>query len=113
MAVSISQLFVPSLLTASAVTIYTVPTLPATSTLARGRIRFSNTDTVTRAVTAYAIQSGGSAVAGNCFLNAESISANAYLDIDLPVLAAGGFIQALADLTNKVSVSELDGVIFS
>ena len=113
MAVLITQLFAPSQLTASAVTIYTVPTFPASTTLARGRLRFTNTDTSSRAVTVYAIQSGGSATAANCCANAETIAPNSHVDIDIPVLAAGGFIQALADVTTKVTVHALDGILFS
>jgi plastocyanin len=113
MAVQVLQLFAPVELAAAAATIFTVPSLPSTTVLARGRVRFTNTDTASHAVTAYAIQSGGSAVVADCFMNAESIAPNTHLDIDLPVLAAGGFMQAFADTANKVTVLQLDGTLFS
>src|SRR5574337_1494139 len=113
MAITIVQLFAAVQLTGSAATIYTVPTTPTSTTLMRGRMRFTNTDTVAHSVTAYAIQASGSASAANAFLNAESIAPNQHLDVDVPVLAAGGFIQAFADITLKVTAFSLDGVLFS
>lgn len=113
MAVQITPLFAPTQLTGAAATIYTLPSAPTTLTLARGRARFTNTDTAARAVTAYAVPVGGTAGAGNAFMNAVSIAPNAYLDVDLPVLAPGGFIQAFADVTLKVTMFCIDGILFS
>lgn len=113
MAVQITPLFAPTQLTAAAATIYTLPVSPSTLALARGRVRFTNTDTAARAVTAYAITVGGTASAANEFLPATSIAPNTYLDVDLPVLAPGGFIQAFADVTLKVTMFCIDGVLFS
>lgn len=113
MAVQITPLFSPVQLTGSAATIYTLPSAPTTLTLARGRVRFTNTDTAARAVTAYAIPFGGTATAANTFLNAETIAPNQHLDVDLPVLAPGGFIQAFADVTLKVTMFCIDGILFS
>lgn len=113
MAVQISQLFPATVLTAAAATIYTVPANPTTTTLSRGRIRFTNTSGATRAITAYAIQAGGAAGPANCFLNAETLTMNNHLDVDIPVLGAGGFIQAFADVTNDVTAFQLDGILFS
>lgn len=113
MTVQVVQLFAPAQLTGSAATIYTVPATPANIVLARGRIRFTNTDTIGHAVTAYAIQSGGTASATNEFMSAETIAPNTHLDVDLPVLAAGGFYQAFADVASKVTALSLDGILFS
>lgn len=103
----------PIMLTGSAATLYTVPANPSQILLSGGRMRFANQDTATRAITAYAIPSGGAATITTCFANAVSISANQYLDIDLPALGAGGFYQAFADTTNKVAASQLAGVLLS
>lgn len=113
MAVKITQLFAPTLLTGSAVTIYTVPASPVGIVLVRGRVRFTNQDTGLHTVTAYAIQAGGTASAANCFANAVSIAPGTYLDMDIPVLAAGGFIQALTDTASDVSIQSMDGVLFA
>ena len=113
MAVQITQLFPATQLTNAAATIYTVPSSPATTTLARGRVRFTNTDSASHSVTAYAIQAAGTSSAANCFANAETIAPNTHIDMDVPMLAAGGFIQALADAASKVTMTALDGILFS
>ena len=113
MTINISQLFAPAVLTGSAVTYYTVPAAPASNTLINGRVRFSNTTTGVVTVTAYAIQSGGSASAANAFMTLEGVPANAHVDVDLPLLGAGGFFQALAGATTSITVLCLGGVIFS
>lgn len=112
MAVQVTALFNPTQLTASAVTIYTVPATPLTTVLARARVRFTNTDTTSHSVIAYAIPNGGSATVTNCFVNSEAIAANTHLDSDVPLLGPGGVIQAKADAA-FVSMFPLDGILFS
>lgn len=111
MSVFVSQLFAATQLTGSAATIYTVPSNAVA--LAAARVRFTNTDTAVHTVTAYAIQSGGTASAANAFMNAEGIAPNTHLDVDVPVLTAAGFIQAFADTTQKVTMFSLGGILFS
>lgn len=113
MAIQVPKLFDPVQLAAAAATIFTMAANPATLILSRCRMRFTNTDTVARAVTAYGIPNGGAAGAGNAFLNAESIAPNQHLDVDVPVLGPGGFVQGFADVANKVTAHQLDGVLFS
>lgn len=113
MAIQVTQLFAPTLLTGSAATIYTVPSSPSTTVLKGGRVRLTNVDTAARAVTMYAIQSAGSASDTNTTLKAETIGPNTHLDVDVPMLAASGFIQAFCDSANKVSIQCVDGVLFS
>lgn len=110
--IQIQQLFAPTVLTGSAATIYTAPT-PATTAVKNIRVRFTNTTAGAIAVTAYAIQSGGTAGAGNEFIPAVSVGPNAYLDTDVPMLAAGGFIQAFAASAASITMTCLNGVIFS
>lgn len=113
MALTITRLFAPTVLTGEAATVYTVPSSPATTVLKGGKVRFTNTSNVAVAVTAYAVPNAGSAVAGNAFLNAESIGPNSHLDVALPSLAAGDFFQAFASAVTSVTVSEIGGVLFS
>jgi hypothetical protein len=113
MAVSIGVLFNPTVLTGSAAVIYTVPSTPSTTTLVNGRVRFTNTTTGPIAVTLYAVPSGGTAGAGNCEMNGESLAANAHVDVDVPLMGAGATIQAFAGTASDITMSALAGVLFS
>lgn len=113
MATSILQLFAPAQLTNAAVTYFTMPASPASSILSGGKVRFSNTDTVARTVTAYHVPAAGAASAANCFLNAVSIAPNQYLDVAMPQMRAEDTFQAKADANTAVTMVPLGGVIFS
>lgn len=113
MAVSIGVLFNPTVLTGSAAVIYTVPASPSTTTLINGRVRFTNTSNASQAITWYAVPSAGSPGAGNCQGNAETVAANAHLDIDVPLMGPNWTIQAFAGNASEVTVSALAGVLTS
>lgn len=113
MALSFLKLFAPTLITNAAATVYTMPSSPTGTVLRNGRVRLTNFDTTARAVTLYAVPSGGSASTTNEFLPAVGIAPGAFLDVDVPQLSVGDFIQALADVTNKVNIQSLDGVLQS
>jgi hypothetical protein len=113
MTITYSQLFAPTVLTTSAATLFTAPATLTTTLLRGGRIRFTNTTAGAVTVTAHAIPSGGSAAAGNMFLQAKSIAANDYLDTDVPMLGPGGFVQALASANTSVTASALSGSYFT
>jgi len=113
MALSITRLFAPVALGAAAATLFTNPASPISSVLRNGRVRFTNTTAGPVTVTAYAVPLAGTAAASNCFMNAESIAANSHLDIDVPMLAAGDFVQALASAAASITATALDGVGFS
>jgi hypothetical protein len=113
MAVSIGVLFAPTVLTGSAATVYTVPATPATTTLINGRVRFTNTSSASRAITLYVVPSGGTGGAGNCQMNAEALAQNTHVDVDLPIMGPGGFIQAFADAASDVTISALAGILTS
>lgn len=113
MTVTVIQMFAPTTLTTTAATLYTLSTVPAQAVMARGRIRFTNTDSSQRAVTAYAVQPAGAATVTNTFCPALVVQAGNVLDVDVPVLVAGGFIQAKVDSGVAVGASSLDGVVFS
>jgi hypothetical protein len=113
MAVQVANLFVPVVLTTSAANIYVAPATPTSLIVARIRVRFSNTSNASVSVTAYAIPTGGTALASNECLPGVAIAANAYLDVDIPVLAPGGAFAAMATAATSITVAQLDGVIFS
>lgn len=110
---TIIQLFPPTVLTTSAATLFIMATSPPAVVLRNGRIRFTNTTAGPVSVTAYAIQSGGTASASNAFLNGETIAPNSHLDSDIPMLAVSGFVQALASANTSVTATALDGVTFN
>lgn len=105
------KLFDVTTLGTVAATLYTVPTTPAGQGLFAGRVRVTNIAVSTHSVTAYAIPQGGTAAAANCFINGEAIAPNNHADFDIPNLAAGGFIQMLADTAASLNVSALNGVL--
>jgi hypothetical protein len=113
MAVSVGALFSPTVLTATAAVIYTVPTSPATTTLVNGRVRFTNTSGASRAITLYAVPASGTAGAGNCQMNAEALAQNTHVDVDVPLMGPGGTLQAFADAASDVTMSAIAGSLFS
>ncbi len=110
MAFQISALFIPTVLTVGATIIYTVP---AATVLYRGRVRLTNTDTVTRTVTVYYVPSGGAVNAGTTIMNAEGIAPNTHVDVDLPAMAAASTLQALSSSATCITISQIDGVLSS
>ena len=109
MALNFSLLFPSKLVNNAAVdTIYTVPAL---STLRNGKVRFVNSSGTAATIKVWMVPFGGTAGNANLALPTTSIAANSYLDIDLPVLDAGGTIQAQAGTASAISVFHLDGLL--
>ena len=114
MTIQFLQLFNPNQVdNAAPETLYTVPATPTAIILRNGRIRFSNPTAGAVTIKAWAVPSGGAAADTNCFLPTASIAAAGYLDVDVPVLAAGGFIQAQAGAAASISALCLDGFLQS
>lgn len=111
MAVQVIQMFPPTIMTTSPVSVFVMPAAPTQQVLNRGRIRFTNTDTVAHTVTAYELVSGSTVTSSFC--PALNVPPNSNLDIDVPVIAAGGTIQAFASIGTVVIAHALDGVLFS
>lgn len=113
MALTFSQLFTPVQLPNAAAVLFTMPTLPDTTVLKNGRVRLTNTSGGAVTVTLYAAASATASGAANCCLNAVSIAANNYLDIDLPTLKAGDTLRGLASAATSITMHEIGGVLFS
>ena len=114
MTISYIQLFEPIVLTTADQTLYTVPTTPNTNLLRGGRIRFANSSASAVQVIAYAVPSGSSASApGNVFAPNLSVPINGFIDVDVPLLGPGDSIQALAGSGSAITVSAINGAIFS
>lgn len=113
MALTFQQLFPPAVLPNAVGVIYTLPAAPASNVLMNGRVRLTNTTAGAVTVTLYAAAAATPSGAGNCFLNAVSIAANGYLDVDIPVMAAGDTLRGLASAAASITIHELSGVIYS
>lgn len=113
MALTISQLFPPVQLPAVAGVLFTLPAVPATNVLKNGRVRLTNTTAGAVTVTMYADAAANASGASNCFLNAVSIAANAYLDVDIPTMKAGDTLRGLAGAAASITMSEIGGIIYS
>jgi hypothetical protein len=114
MAVTPTQMFEPTELSATpGAKLYTVPQYSLATILMRARIRFTNTSATPVSVTAYNVPSAGTPGTGNTFLPATTIPASGYLDIDIPVMAYGDYIQAFASTAGVVVAHALDAIIFS
>jgi hypothetical protein len=113
MTISYSKFFGPTVLTLAAATLATVPAQPPTTLLRGGRIRLTNTTGVAATATLYAVPLGGAAGVGNAFLVGKTIAANDYLDVDVPIMAAGDFIQALAGTAASITAHMIFGSLFS
>lgn len=113
LAITIGRLFAPTVLTTSAVTMYTCPATPSTNVLVNGRVRCANTTSGPVTVTLYAVPLAGTAAVGNCIAYQESISAYNHQDFDVPQLAAGDFLQALASAGTSVTITALAGTLIT
>lgn len=112
-ALTIGQLFGPTVLGTSSGVIYSMPTTPSTSVLKNGRLRITNTTAGAVSVTLYAAPAATPSAAANCCLSAVSVAGNAYLDVDMPTLAAGDTLRGLASAATSITVHELGGVLYS
>ena len=110
MAVTLSKLFVPVQLGASAAVLYTNSTGGVIKNL---RVRLTNTSGSAVAVTLYADVAATSSSAANCCLSAESIAANDHLDLDIPTLANGDTLRGFAGTGSVITMHELGGAIVS
>ncbi len=113
MAISYQKLFPPTLLTTSDATIYTVPSVPASTLLRNARVRLTNFTTVATTGRVHAVPSAGSISTTNAFFYEITVPANDYVDVDVPIMAAGDTIQARAGTTSAVNIQAISGGLFS
>lgn len=97
-------------LTASAATLYTVPS--ATTTTVK-TILLSNYTSTDRNVTLHLVPSGGSVAAGNKILGEVNVPANTTTTIDTAIMMpTGAFLSGLASATTSINV-HISGVEIS
>jgi hypothetical protein len=113
MTISYSAFFAPVQLGAAAGTLFTVPATPTTTLLRGGRVRLANCTAGAITATLYAVPPAGTAAAANAFLSAKSIAANDYLDVDVPIMPAGAFMQGLASGAASITIHMIGGSYFS
>jgi hypothetical protein len=105
MTISYSSFFTPTVLGTAAGTLFTVPASPASTLLRGGRIRLTNT--------LHAVPPAGAAADGNAFVKGKSIAANDFLDVDVPLMGAGAFVQGLAGSATSITAHMISGSLFS
>jgi hypothetical protein len=113
MTITYSQFMGPTVLGTAAATLFTVPGSPSTTLLRGGRIRLTNTTAGPVTGTLYAVPLAGAAGVGNAFLSGKSIAANDYLDVDLPMMGPGGFVQGMAGAATSITAHMIAGSLFS
>ena len=114
MALSFYQLFAAKQVNnAAADTLFTVPSSPTASILRNGRVRFANTTAGAVTIKAWAVPTAGAASDANVILPITSIAANSYIDLDVPIMSAGAFMQAQAGAATSITATHIDGFIQS
>lgn len=113
MALTFQQLFAPVQLPAAVGVIFTLAAAPASNVLKNGRVRLTNTTAGAVTATLYAAAAAAPSAANNCFLNAVSIAANGYLDVDIPTMSAGDTLRGFAGAATSITIHEMGGVIYS
>lgn len=114
MAITFSQLFAAKAVNNAAVdTLFTVPAAPASNLARNVRVRFANVTAVAATIKAWVVPLAGAAADANVCLPTVSVAPNSYIDVDIPVLIAGGFMQAQAGTAAAITATCLDGFIQS
>ena len=113
MTITYKKFFSPTVLTLAAATLMTVDAAPASTLLRGARIRLANTTGTAATVTLYAVPLAGAAGTGNAFVAGKTIAANDFLDVDVPIMAAGDFIAGLAGTASAITAHMVSGSLFS
>lgn len=112
MAITYVKLFEPVQLGAAVITAFTVPG-PSSTLLRGGRVRLTNTSSAAVSATVYAVPLSGAAADSNALLKSKAIAANDFLDIDLPVMKSGDFLQAMASTAAALTLHAISGSFYA
>lgn len=114
MTMQYTKLFEPvAMVLTTPTTIFTVPTSPATTLLKGGIVRITNHTAGAVSATLHNVPSGSSAANANMCLSASSIGPNSYLDVQLPQMKAGDFLQGFASAATSLNIQAIAGAYFS
>ena len=111
MSITYQRFITPQLLSNSDVTLFTVPITPPQTVMKSLRVRLANTGATAATASLNVVPAGGAVGSSNNCLPAVSIVPNDYLDVDVPDMAAGDALHAIAGTTNVISVTQLDGYL--
>jgi len=114
MPLAFSQFFASKLVNNAAPdTLFTIAASPASNLLRNGRVRFANVTAGAVTIKAWAVPAAGAAADANVVLPTLSLAANSYVDLDLPLVGPGGFVQAQAGAVSSIAACSIDGFVQS
>lgn len=112
MTMQYTKLFEPVALGLAAATIFTVPS-GAPSTLLRGAIvRITNTTAASVAATLFSVPAAGANGPANNFFPGMSIGANSFVDVQVPQMKAGDFMQGFGGAAG-LNIQAIAGAYYS
>lgn len=107
-----TPLFGPTPLSTTVAILGTIPSTGANTTvLTNGQMRFTNITSGSITITAYAVPQGVAPSSVNAFADAEPVAANSHIDMAIPLIQAGGTLQAMASANTSINAFQLSGVI--
>lgn len=112
MTMDYKKLFEPVALGLAATTIMTVPATVPTTLLRGAIVRVTNTTASPVAATLYAVPLTGANGITNAFFPGRSIAANDFIDVQVPQMKAGDFIQGFASAAG-LNIQAVSGAYFS
>jgi len=111
MTMQYTKLFEPVALGLAAATIFTVTGAP--STLLRGAIvRITNATTGSLAATLYSVPKAGTNGATNVFFPGMSIGRESYIDVQVPQMKEGDFLQGFSSAAG-LNIQAIAGALYS
>jgi hypothetical protein len=114
MTMQYNKLFEPvAMVLTTPTTIFTVPSTVATTLLRGGIVRITNHTAGPVSATLHNVPLAGSAANANMCLPTTSIGANSYLDVQLPQMKAGDFLQGFASAGTSLNIQAVGGAYYS
>lgn len=110
MTMQYSKLFEPvAMVLTVPTTIFTVPESVAATLLRGGMVRITNSTAGLVTATLHAVPKSGAAAAANICLPTVSVGANSSIDVQLPQMKAGDFLQGFASVAASLNIQALAG----
>lgn len=114
MGMQYNKLFEPvALVLTTPTTVFSVPAVVATTLLKGGVVRLTNSTAGAVSATLHAVPLAGAAAAANICFPTTSIPANGYVDVQLPQMKAGDFLQGFASAATSVNIQAISGAYYS
>lgn len=114
MGMQYNKLFEPvALVLTTPTTVFSVPAVVATTLLKGGVVRLTNSTAGAVSAALHAVPQGGSATPANMCFPLTSIGMNSYVDVQLPQMKAGDFLQGFASAAASVNIQAISGAYYS